>query len=673
MTTAQNSRLIVTKAVLWFLVGVAAVVTVVRFALGLGIMTALSDSTPWGMWIGFDVLGGVAMAAGGFVIAATVYIFGRERYHGIVRPAILTAFLGYLAVIFGLMVDLGRPWNLWRPMLHWNLHSPLFEVAMCVILYTTVLAFEFAPVVLERFRWAAPITRLLRRVTLPLVILGIALSTLHQSSLGTLFLLSGARMHPLWFSPTLPLLFLVSAVGLGLGMVTVESLVSSWLYRREAEWDVLRGLTRVATVVLVTYFVLRVGDLVWRGEIARAFDGSWFAALFWVEMTLSTIAPVALFLQSGRGNGRWATAWGAFLMLSGFVLHRADVGGISHIAITGQVYVPAPTEVAVSLGIISGLGLIFLFFVENLKVWEEPPEAADHFTPAAVDPVSAHHIGAPWLGEVQRAALAAICGVVAGLGLVELQIAMRRDSAARPIHPPRSVAVEATRRPDGRGHVYEVVPPGRVQPVAAGTEAGTPLEDAILIDSGGEGRFVLFPHAAHERRLGSEASCAQCHHRNVPLDRATSCSYCHRDMYRWTDTFDHTRHVAAHDRSRSCTVCHADRHAARDRLESRPCASCHLPTPPHATRVRVTRHRDPGMAPGYERAMHGLCESCHREQEKELTAAERYLSRCGACHRSEFADDAEMRARPPFAIVAATGSVSGSDPARDKATPEGRP
>ncbi|MGD8897969.1 MAG: Ni/Fe-hydrogenase cytochrome b subunit, partial [Acidobacteriota bacterium] len=363
MTPAQNPRLIVTKAVLWFLVGVAAVVAVVRFARGLGVTTALTDATPWGMWVGFDVMGGVALAAGGFVVAATVYIFRRERYHAIVRPAILTAFLGYLAVIIGLMIDIGRPWNIWRPMFHWNLHSPLFEVAMCVMLYTTVLALEFAPVVLERFSWAVPIIRFLRRATLPLVILGIALSTLHQSSLGTLFLLSGARMHPLWFSPLLPVHFLVSAVGLGLGMVTVESLVTSWLYRREPEWDLLRGLARAATVVLSVYFVVRLGDLAWRGELGRAFDGSWFAVLFWVEMGMSTLAPVALFLRARKSDGHWAIAWGSFLMTAGFVLHRADVGGISHIAVTGQVYVPAPTEVAVSLGIVSGLGLIFLFFV----------------------------------------------------------------------------------------------------------------------------------------------------------------------------------------------------------------------------------------------------------------------------------------------------------------------
>lgn len=658
MRSAQPSRLIVTKAVLWLLVGVAAVVAVVRFARGLALTTALSDATPWGIWIGFDVLGGVALAAGGFVIAATVYIFGRERYHGIVRPAILTAFLGYLAVICGLMVDLGRPWNIWRPMFHWNLHSPLFEVAMCVMLYTTVLALEFAPVVLERFAWAAPIVRLLRRLTLPLVIVGIALSTLHQSSLGTLFLLSGARMHPLWFSPLLPLLFLVSAVGLGLGMVVVESLVSSWLYRRETEWELLHGLARVATAVLVVYFALRLGDLGWHGEIGRALDGSWFAVLFWIEMALSTIAPVALFLRARTGDGRWAVAWGSFLMVAGFVLQRADVGGISHVAVTGQVYVPAPTEVALSLGIVSGLGLVFLFFVENLKVWEEPPHAPDHFTPAVVDPVSSQYIGSPWLGEAQRAALAVICGVVVGIALVDGQIESRRRSAARPIHPPRSAAAEATPRAHGRGHTFELVSPVLTAPKTETIEAGGHLQDAILIDSGGLGRFVLFPHVAHQRRLGGEASCAQCHHRNVPLDRATSCSHCHRDMYRPTDTFDHARHVAANGGSRSCAVCHPDRAAPRSRSGSKACASCHQTS---SSRVRVTRDGEPGLAPGYARAMHGLCLGCHREQEKKLAAADRYLSVCGTCHRDGFTFDAEMRVRPPFVIAAAPApGTSGS-------------
>ncbi len=643
MNTAVNDRLLVTKAVLWFLIGVASVIAAARFTLGLGLTTALSDTTPWGMWIGFDVLAGVALAAGGFVIAAAVHIFHLERYHGIVRPAVLTAFLGYLAVIIGLMVDLGRPWNIWQPFIHWNLHSPLFEVAMCVIFYTTVLALEFAPVGLESFRWARPAVRVLRRLTLPLVIAGICLSTLHQSSLGTLFLLSEGRMHPLWYSPLLPPLFLVSAIALGLGMVALESLVSAWLYRREPEWPQLAGLARAASVVLALYVVLRFGDLVWRGQIGRALDGSWYASLFWIEMLLSAIVPAVLFRLPERHGGRWAVRWGAFLTVAGFVLHRANVGGISHIAMTGEAYVPALTELFISLGIVAGLGLIFLFFVENLNVWEERPATPDRFTRPAVDPIGSQIIGSPWLGGGQRAALAWIVGAVLGLVLVEAQIDHRLRPRAQPVRSPRSVVVQVIPRPDGKGHDFDWVPP--TMPASI-TEAGEPsIQNAILIDSGGAGRFVLFGHDAHRQRLGGDASCGKCHHRNVPLDRGTSCVRCHSDMYRPTDTFDHGRHVAAHDEGDPCVACHADRAAAKDRAGSKPCDSCHKPIDRQITKVRITGSYPPGVAPGYKRALHSLCITCHREHEVTRGIADPHLSRCTACHRDQFGDENEMRRR----------------------------
>jgi Ni/Fe-hydrogenase subunit HybB-like protein len=643
VNTAVNNRLLVTKAVLWFLTGVASVIAVARFTLGLGLTTALSDTTPWGMWIGFDVLAGVALASGGFVIAATVYIFHLERYRAIVRPAILTAFLGYLAVIIGLMVDLGRPWNIWRPFIHWNLHSPLFEVAMCVIFYTAVLALEFAPVGLESFHRAQPVVRLLRQLTLPLVIAGICLSTLHQSSLGTLFLLSAGRMHPLWYSPLLPPLFLISAIALGLGMVALESMVSAWLYRREPEWPQVRGLTRAASIVLILYFVLRVGDLVWRGQIGWALDGSWYASLFWIEMLLSAIVPAVLFRLPERHGDRWAVRWGAFLTVAGFVLHRANVGGISHIAITGEAYLPAVTELFISLGIVAGLSLIFLFFVERLNVWEERPETPDHFSCPAVDPIGSQFIGSPWLGGGQRAALAWVLGAVLGVILAEAQVEQRRRPEPQPVRSPRSVVVQVTPRLDGKGHDFDWVPPTKLASI---TEAEDPsIQNAILIDSGGAGRFVLFGHAAHQQRLGGEASCAKCHHRNVPLDRGTSCARCHRDMYRPTDTFDHALHVAAHDDEEPCVVCHTDRAAAKDRSGSKPCDSCHKPIDPQITRVRVAGNHPPGVAPGYKRVLHSLCISCHREHEETQGITEPRLIRCTTCHRDQFADENEMRRR----------------------------
>jgi Ni/Fe-hydrogenase subunit HybB-like protein len=223
----MNTRLTTLKTVLWALVGVLGVVTAARFWRGLGAVTALSDAAPWGFWIAFDVMSGVALAAGGFVLAATVYVFGREKYRPFVRPAILTAFLGYAAVAVGLLYDLGLPWNIWHPIIYPQPHSVLFEVAMCVMLYLTVLGLEFLPVLLE-YRWfdrplLRAIHKLVHAAVIPLVIAGIVLSTLHQSSLGSLFLITPYRLHPLWYSPIIWVLFFLSAVALGLMMVVTES------------------------------------------------------------------------------------------------------------------------------------------------------------------------------------------------------------------------------------------------------------------------------------------------------------------------------------------------------------------------------------------------------------------------------------------------------------------
>ena len=208
-----------------------AAVSVVRYTRGLGATTHLSDRFPWGVWIGFDILCGVGLAAGAFTIMATVHLFNLHRFEPIVRPTVLTGFLGYVFVSFALLYDLGQPWRIWHALVFWNPHSVMFEVAWCVMLYTTVLGLEFAPVVFERLRLAWP-QRFLHAVRTPLVIVGVLLSTLHQSSLGSLYLIVPEKLHPLWYSPFLPVLFYFSAIGAGIGMVIVESHLSSRAFGR---------------------------------------------------------------------------------------------------------------------------------------------------------------------------------------------------------------------------------------------------------------------------------------------------------------------------------------------------------------------------------------------------------------------------------------------------------
>jgi Ni/Fe-hydrogenase subunit HybB-like protein len=672
VSTVHNTRVIITKAILWLLLGAATAIAVSRFARGLGATTALTDATPWGLWIGFDVLSGVALAAGGFVIAATVYIFHLDRYHGLVRPAVLTAFLGYVAVALGLLADLGRPWNIWRMILFWQPESPLFEVGWCVMLYLTVLALEFVPVVFEGLQWIKAL-RIMRHFTLALVIVGIGLSTLHQSSLGTLFLLARDRMHPLWYSPILPLLFFVSAVALGLMMVATESTVTSWLYRREGEWPLLRGLTRAAAVVLGVYLLLRIGDLAVRGQLVRFLDSGWLSVLFVVEIGLSVGVPLVLFTLPGTSTTRWAVAVGSFSGVVGFVLHRADVGGITHMAVTGQLYLPALTEILISLGLVSAMALVFLFFVERFPVWEEPPEVPGHFTPPITDPVTGTYFGGEWFGRAQLAGAAWVLGVVLGVTVLEATTQGGKLPNQVSVRAPRAIAALRVER-DGewtsrlvrleKTHFAAAIPEG--------------LTTGFLIDGDRQGRAVLFDHQGHRQRLGGEASCGRCHHRNLRLDRGTPCSVCHADMYRCTDTFDHQKHVAVLGSNDSCGRCHANPAVGKTRATSTPCLEC------HATEITdcYTEERHPcvshshvgdmdcsgchdfssvdfanngswhrercGIAPGYRLAMHRMCIECHCVEESEIGVDEPYLTRCSCCHRraaSEVVVGADLVAR----------------------------
>ena len=279
--------------------------TCVRFRYGLGASTNLSDQFPWGMWIGFDVMCGVMLAAGGFTLTAAVEIFNIKRWHSIMRPTILTAFMGYLLVCAALMYDLGLPWNIWHPLIMRNPHSVMFEVAYCVMLYTTVLALEFSPIVFEHLKWNWAL-KMVRRVMIVFVILGVILSTLHQSSLGTLYLIMPNKLHAFWCSPLLPVFFFISAIAVGLAMIIFESSMSSKYFGREIELPILRDMGRVLVVVLAIYGILRFEDLYNRGVLHLVFVPGYEQGFFLLEMFLSVADPVGCcwfreFVRAPRG------------------------------------------------------------------------------------------------------------------------------------------------------------------------------------------------------------------------------------------------------------------------------------------------------------------------------------------------------------------------------------
>jgi Ni/Fe-hydrogenase subunit HybB-like protein len=348
-----------------------------RFFGGLGVATNLSDEFPWGLWIGFDILCGVGLAAGGFTLAAIVYIFNVKRFEPIIRPTILTAFLGYLLVIVALMFDLGRPNQIWHAIIMWNPHSVMFEVAWCVMLYTTVLSLEFLPVVLEKFEMTRAIN-ILKKVSIPLIILGVLLSTLHQSSLGSLYLIVPEKLYGLWYTPYLPVFFFVSAVAGGCGMIILESFLSSRAFNRGLEMSLLSEIGRVAVVMLAVYLTMKVVDLADRHAFALLFVPRMETYLYWLEISVGVIVPMVLLsLQKVRTNQSWLFA-SAVMVILGFVLNRMNIGISGMEAWAGKSYFPTWMEISVTLSIVVAGFILFALAAKYLPVFKHEEPHGDH-------------------------------------------------------------------------------------------------------------------------------------------------------------------------------------------------------------------------------------------------------------------------------------------------------
>ncbi|HET7440385.1 MAG TPA: Ni/Fe-hydrogenase cytochrome b subunit [Terriglobales bacterium] len=375
------------KLVFLFLMAAGFYATVVRFTQGLGRSTNLNDQFPWGIWVGFDVLCGVMLAAGGFTLTAAVHILNIKRLHPIIRPTILTAFLGYLLVCVALMFDLGRPYNIWHPLIMRNPHSVMFEVAYCVMLYTTVLSLEFAPIVLERFNLQKPL-KIIRGVLIPLVIGGVILSTLHQSSLGTLYLIMPEKLHPFWYSPLLPVFFFISAIAVGLAMTIFESSMSAKHFGRQLELPILQELGRVLVVVLSVYGILRFEDLLHRGVLHLAFRPGYEMYLFWLEMALALIVPLVLLSQRSVRSSAGGLYVAAVLVVLGFITNRLNVSITGLESAAGLHYVPKWTEIAITGAIIAGGFALFGLATKYLPIFpgeeEHAPAAKPEFTASAV-------------------------------------------------------------------------------------------------------------------------------------------------------------------------------------------------------------------------------------------------------------------------------------------------
>ena len=359
--------------------GVAATLIAWRFWAGIGPVSGLSDGYPWGIWIAFDVVTGTAFACGGYAVALLVYILNRGRYHPLVRPAILTSALGYTIAGLSLAVDVGRPWNFWRVPIfvwQWNFDSALLEVALCIMSYIGVLWIEVSPAVFERLqdtpwapvrRIASVLTRILDKVLVWIIALGLLLPTMHQSSLGTLMVLTGHKLHPLWQTPLLPLLFLISCVVMGYGTVVFESLLSSTAFRRPRETRMLGSLSSTMIAVLFLFLGVRLADLTWRGAWTRLAGSAGYGLLLGVELALFLVPALMLLSKARRSDPGHLFRAGMLMMLAG-ALYRFDSVLIAFDPGEGWTYFPTVPEMLITLGLVALEIMAYIVLVKTFPI-----------------------------------------------------------------------------------------------------------------------------------------------------------------------------------------------------------------------------------------------------------------------------------------------------------------
>lgn len=350
-----------------------------RYVYGLGAVTSSSQTNPWGLWIGMNVLSGVALAAGGYTLASTVYLFGLKEYYPVLRPAILTGFLGYFFVVVGLLVDLGQPWRIPYPVIYsYGVTSVMFLVAWHVFLYLTVQFVEFCPAILEWLGWRN-VHRWATKLTIGATVFGVILSTLHQSALGALFLMAPTKVHPLWYTPFIPIYFFISSIIAGLSMVIVESTLSHKIFRDQIDprrhvdlEGITLGLGKAASVVLFTYFFLKLLGIADGGhwDLLKTPLGRWFQ----VELLGFVLLPCFLFAHAVRERNVTLVRATAVLSVIGIVINRLNIAIIAFNWDVPDRYFPSGMEVIVSITIITLGVLTFRWIVNRMPVLREHPE-----------------------------------------------------------------------------------------------------------------------------------------------------------------------------------------------------------------------------------------------------------------------------------------------------------
>jgi len=370
------------------LAGLGVLLVLWRLVVGLGAATAMNDGYPWGLWIAFDVVTGTALACGGYAVAILVYILNKGRYHPLVRPALLTSAVGYTVAGLSVGLDVGRWWTIWHVpafFWHWNLSSALLEVALCIMAYIVVLWIELSPALLEKWqtssnarlrRWSLALLPVLKRSMIWIIALGLLLPTMHQSSLGTVMLLSGWRLHPLWRTPLLPLLFLISCASMGYAVVVAESAFSSVAFKRKPDMKMLAGLATPMIWTLYAIVGLRVADVVWRGQVGLLLAGDIRSLMAWVELALF-LAPAIMLASPASRRDLGSLVRASMVMLFAGALFRFDTYLVAFSPGANWSYFPSVTEILITAGLVAGEVVAYVIVVKMFPIIAGQPATAE--------------------------------------------------------------------------------------------------------------------------------------------------------------------------------------------------------------------------------------------------------------------------------------------------------
>jgi len=641
-----NNRVRIAKDILWIFALSGLVAAIFRLFFGLGPTTNLTDGVPWGLWKVFNMIAGVALSTSGFTIGFLVYVLRLKQFKSFMKPAILIAFLGYGCSCLALLFDIGLPFRFWHPIFMWNINSFLFEVFACVLLYFTITSIELAPIILNGIN-AKKAAKLFHTVAFAAVIIGISLSSLHHSSLGSLFLVSPQRLHALWYTPRLPLFFIISAMAGGIFFIVFIKIIWSKIYNpapvfgsaeepsttqlkslngsvcsifsRRLPGPEMSDISKLATIgagLLSIYFVLKIVDLFILGNISELITGSPESLLYIFELGIGVLLPIILIILPQTRKMPVPVGIAGFVASFGLVFNRLNVGIFGYSSDAGEIYLPSLSEWALGIGVIAAAGLVFMLLTEIFPIFNDRP--AKTF----VTNLFRKNFGS--LQQTWNTVLSNSLNRISLLGVFILPLAFIF------MYPPYKNIELSTIRP------------------STGLDA---QRQVLQIDGDHQGFSTIFNHADHQKRLGDTSSCIQCHHVSLPGDRSTPCSRCHQHMYNSTKIFDHEKHKLAVTEDKqlnglnpsnySCVECHQT-NCPKTTQSAKDCLEC------HRENMFLTNNSNVQLnsmfAVSFTDAMHLTCLECHKKEAVNLK--NEHLDKCYTCHNSLKKDEYVNRTSP---------------------------